>query len=74
VTAAGVIAASDNGAPDNTALYLLAAVIIAAMAFGYLIWRDRHGPRGHSRGGRLQRGADRPNHDYRGTNDEGDLS
>jgi hypothetical protein len=75
VTAAGVIAADDSGAHDNTVLYLLAAIIIAAMAFGYLIWRDRHGPRGHSRGG-----ARRDNHDYRGTNgyrgtnDEGDLS
>ena len=69
MTAAGVIAAGETGTPDNTVLYLLAAVIIAAMAFGYLIWRDRHGPRGHSLSG-----AGRGNHDYRGTNDEGDLS
>ena len=72
MTAAGVIAAGANGTHDNTVLYLLAAIIIAAMTFGYLIWRDRHGPRGHTRGG-----ARPDNHDYRdnlGTNDEGDLS
>jgi hypothetical protein len=78
VTAAAVIAAGANGANgahDNTVLYLLAAIIIAAMAFGYLIWRDRHGPRGHAQGGARRDNHDYlDNHGYRGTNDEGDLS
>jgi hypothetical protein len=70
LTTAGVIAArlttgSGKGTHDDTVLYLLAAVIIAAMAFGYLIWRDQRGPRSHDR---AHGGA------YHGSNNEGDLS
>jgi hypothetical protein len=42
-----VIADGPQGPPDNTVLYLLAAVIIAAMVLGYLVWRDRRGTRRH---------------------------
>lgn len=46
---ASVIASGANSAPDNTALYLIAAIVIVAMVIGYLAWRDRHAARTRDR-------------------------
>ena len=44
-----MIEAAPSGPHDNTALYLLAAIVIAAIAFGYLFWRGSRGTRRHDR-------------------------
>jgi cell division protein FtsL len=46
---ASVVASGAKTAPDNTALYLIAAIIIAAMVIGYLAWRERHATRNRDR-------------------------
>lgn len=72
MTAAVAMAAGAKGGPDNTVLYLLAAIVIAAMAFGYLIWRDWRRTRGHTRGHPGTYGDPRGTGEY--DTERGDLS